>query len=54
MIPAPELDAFALKIMQEELAERQRNRRTAARDAHGHPPRSPAPSTTVGDWAVAA
>ena len=34
---------MALKIMQEELAERQRDRLVAARDAHGHPPRSSVP-----------
>lgn len=53
MLPTSDLNAIALKIMQEELAERQRNRHTAARDAHGHPPRSASPFS-VGEWAAAA
>ncbi|MFO1118657.1 MAG: hypothetical protein U1E38_00465 [Rhodospirillales bacterium] len=53
MLPTSELNAIALKIMQEELAERQRNRHTAARDAHGHPARS-APPFPAGEWAAAA
>lgn len=53
MLPTPELNAMALRIMQEELAERQRDRLTTDRDAHGHPPPSPAPFS-FDDWAVAA
>lgn len=43
MLPTPELNAMALKIMQKELAERRRDRVVAARDAQGHPPRSSVP-----------
>lgn len=32
-----ELDSAVVKIMQDELAARQRDPRLAARDAHGHP-----------------
>ncbi|MBL8668321.1 MAG: hypothetical protein JNM48_12740, partial [Rhodospirillales bacterium] len=37
MVTTTELDAAALKIMQEELAIRQGDPDLAARDAHGHP-----------------